>query len=194
MTARIAPTPTVLADRGRPRKSMLVREQQLNGLLRVALKTIAIHGPSTSMDDIARAAGMSKPLIYTLCGSKSGFSAAMVDYVFGDMLSTIAGSTEEFPVRLTQAIDGIATAVAHNVDVYRFLVDRHTLANQPLLTTLAPLISKIFEVEKTPAEIGITPVLAMIFSGLECWILDENRIPQNIFVERMTKMLSTALA
>ncbi|WP_216912228.1 TetR/AcrR family transcriptional regulator [Nocardia noduli] len=193
MTARIAYTPTILADRGRPRKSVLVRERQRTALLRIALETIAVHGPSTSMDDIAKAAGMSKPLIYTLCGSKSGFSAALVAYVFGDMLSSTAGSTEELPVRLTQAINGIATAVVHNVDVYRFLVDRHTLANQPLFTTLAPPISKILGIEDTPAEIGITPLLAMIFSGLECWILDENRVPQDIFVERLTNMLSTAL-
>mgnify|MGYP000935781219 CR=1 FL=1 len=50
--------------RGRPRKSAADRNDQRRRIVESARTTIGAHGPSTSIGDIAAAAGVSKPLIY----------------------------------------------------------------------------------------------------------------------------------
>jgi AcrR family transcriptional regulator len=61
----------------RPPSGRLARAQRESLMLRSAGEAFATHGfHGTSMDDIARAAGITKPMLYRYFGSKEGLYAA----------------------------------------------------------------------------------------------------------------------
>ena len=72
--------------RGRPRKSAADRNDQRRRIVESARTTIGAHGPSTSIGDIAAAAGVSKPLIYETFGDKAGLADAIAADLVAELI------------------------------------------------------------------------------------------------------------
>ena len=63
--------------RGRPPKSAEERAAQRERLVDGAMAAVRTHGPDVSMDDLAAAAGVSKPVLYDTFGDKRGLADAV---------------------------------------------------------------------------------------------------------------------
>ncbi len=73
----------------------LTGEQRRSQLLEVAAGLFAERGyQATTMDDVAEAAGVTKPLLYQHFNSKKDLYLELVDEVAGRILSAIAGADE----------------------------------------------------------------------------------------------------
>lgn len=71
----------------------LTGEQRRTQLLEVAARLFAERGyQATTMDDVAEAAGVTKPLLYQHFNSKKDLYLELVDEVAGRILSAIAGA------------------------------------------------------------------------------------------------------
>jgi AcrR family transcriptional regulator len=87
--SRIEQVPEAIARR-------LPADQRREQLLEVALRLFAVRGfAATTMDDIAAAAGVTKPLLYQHFDSKRALYLELVDSVARDMLVAIDKATSE---------------------------------------------------------------------------------------------------
>jgi AcrR family transcriptional regulator len=115
-----APRPAV----GRPPKRLPARKRRQQ-LLDVALRVFAAKGyAATTMDDIAEAAGVTKPLLYQHFASKRALYLELVDAVAQDLLQAIAQSTAGAAGPRQQVEAGFAAyfrLVVHHADAFRLL-------------------------------------------------------------------------
>ena len=96
----------------------LTAEQRRHQLYAVALELFAQRGyRSTTMDDIAEAAGVTKPLLYQHFSSKRALYLELVDSIAQDLLSAIR--------RAVMRADGPRQQVEHGFAAYFRLVVAH---------------------------------------------------------------------
>jgi AcrR family transcriptional regulator len=138
----------------------LPADQRREQLLEVALRLFAVRGfAATTMDDIAAAAGVTKPLLYQHFDSKRALYLELVDSVARDMLVAIGEATS--------AADGPRQQVEAGMAAYFELVVEHQSAFKILFGSDVPddpeLSSALRRVEDTVAE----AVDALIDAGLD---------------------------
>jgi AcrR family transcriptional regulator len=103
----------------------LPADQRREQLLDVALRLFAARGfAATTMDEIAAAAGVTKPLLYQHFASKRALYLELVDSVARDMLLAISGATSEASGPRQQVEAGFAAyfdLVVTHQDAFRVL-------------------------------------------------------------------------
>ena len=116
---------------GRPEKTEEERRARRDELLDAAVDAIRRHGPHVSMEDLARQAGVTKPILYRNFGHRDGLTAALATR-FADGLQhtliTAMGSGTDARETLVKTIDAYLSFVERDPEVYRFLV-RHLTAS-----------------------------------------------------------------
>lgn len=140
-----------------PRLSAAERRRQL---FSVALSLFAERGyAATTMEEIADAAGVTKPLLYQHFSSKRSLYAELVDSVAGEMLDAVGAATAAAAGPREQVEDGFAayfTMVVTHETAFRLLYARTHPGDEELNGALA-------RVEDAMAE-AIDPLIA---AGLE---------------------------
>ena len=132
-------------------------------LLDVARHVFAEHGyHPTSMNDIAEAAGVTKPVLYQHFRSKRQLYMVLLDDVGGQLLEAIAEATTTAPGPREQVESGFRayfSFVAENEDAFRVLFGGGTRRdeefNEKVLQveeTIAEAIADLIEVEGLDAE------------------------------------------
>lgn len=112
---------------GRPEPTDQEREARREVLLDAAVEAIRRHGPRVSMEELGRAAGVTKPILYRHFGHRDGLTTALATRFVGRLQSTleasmtIGGSPRD---RLEATIDAYLAFVESDPEVYRFLVAR----------------------------------------------------------------------
>lgn len=115
---------------GRPEKTEEERRARRDELLDAAVEAIRGHGPGVSMEDLARAAGVTKPILYRHFGHRDGLTAALATRFADGLQSTLLaamGSGSDARETLVKTIDAYLSFVERDPEVYRFLV-RHLSA------------------------------------------------------------------
>src|SRR5437588_11522378 len=77
-------------------------------LLDAASAAVRREGPGASMDDIAREAGITKPIIYRAFGDRDGLTNAVADLFAGELRDVLQTAITQAPSdrgRVTAAID-----------------------------------------------------------------------------------------
>ncbi len=112
---------------GRPEPTEEEREARRDALLDAAVGAIRKHGPDVSMEDLARAAGVTKPILYRNFGHRDGMTTALATRFATGLASTlesamVAGNAPR--ETLEKTIDAYLEFVERDPEVYRFLVRR----------------------------------------------------------------------
>jgi AcrR family transcriptional regulator len=106
------------------------RADRRDQLLETAQRVFTEHGYGpTSMDDVAEAAGVTKPVLYDHFGSKDGLLAAVVERSGQEMLDATTGAV--------QGLDP-ETALRQGLTAFFTYVDQHAGAWTLLLREVAP--------------------------------------------------------
>src|SRR5437762_12118353 len=91
------------------RKQKLTAADRRAQLLEVGRAVFASHGyEATTLDEVARKAGVTKPIIYEHFGSKDGLYAAIVDREMDDLVRRVSVSIAEGSARVR--VEGAAAA------------------------------------------------------------------------------------
>ena len=108
----------------------MTRADRRDQLLDTAQQVFTEHGYApTSMDDVADAAGVTKPVLYDHFGSKDGLLAAVIERSGQQMLDATTGAV--------QGLDP-ETALRHGLTAFFRYVDEHAGAWTLLLREVAP--------------------------------------------------------
>lgn len=112
------------------------RAQRREELLDAAAAVIRRDGPGVSMVDIAAEAGITKPIIYSHFGDKSGLAAALGGRFSSELTARLASVDEHQPdtrAALAEAIDAWISFIEDEPELYRFLT-RGTLGKADRFT------------------------------------------------------------
>jgi AcrR family transcriptional regulator len=118
---------------GRPEPTEEEREARRTALLDAAVGAIRKHGPDASMEDLAKAAGVTKPILYRHFGHRDGLTTALATRFAKGLEETLttamaAGSAPR--ETLEKTIDAYLAFVERDPEVYRFLVRRLLVHDQ----------------------------------------------------------------
>ena len=120
--------------------------QRREELLEAADRVVRRDGPATSMNDIAREAGITKPILYKHFGDKGGLYQALAErYVRSllDELRSALGAETEPQARIRRTIDAYLAFVEREQEIYNFLMHRAVTERPEARATVADFIRQL---------------------------------------------------
>ncbi|NHU84438.1 TetR/AcrR family transcriptional regulator [Kocuria sp. JC486] len=122
----------------RPRSPRMPRAQRRAQLLAVALEAFSLHGyHKASMDDIAEAAGVSKPVLYQHFPGKRELYLALVDDNLEGLAARLIEALRSSPVNRTRVESMLSVYfdfVADQPQAYRLIFESDLLADPEIRT------------------------------------------------------------
>ncbi|MFL6206063.1 MAG: TetR/AcrR family transcriptional regulator [Acidimicrobiales bacterium] len=169
---------------GRPPRSAEARAAQRTRLVDAAMDAIRAHGPDVSVDDMAAAAGVSKPVLYAEFGDKVGIGEAIA-VVLGErgerevIEEMSRGGRLEMRAALSAAINRFMDIVIDEPEIYAFILrsirtsDKGLLDNA-LIRTLEGRFQQVAAVLVPAADPDLVDVIAagtfgFILASVESW-------------------------
>jgi AcrR family transcriptional regulator len=170
---------------GRPPGPPSDPEQRRAELIEAAARAIRRIGPHASMTEIAREAGLTKPILYSHFGDKAGLGVALAERFTQAMVPEVLGAlqAERAPIESVRgAISAFIAFVEAEPDVYRFLVRGIASADaafveQYLVQSFGLQIARVLrtglldaDADSGPSELWSFAILGAVFAGAEWWL------------------------
>jgi AcrR family transcriptional regulator len=175
-------TPT--RRRGRPPRTEAQRAAQRRRLIDAAMDAIRSGGPDVSIDDLAAAAGVSKPVLYDEFGGKLGVADAiavvLAEQVERDVLDELTRArTFDIEVAMGAIVGALVTLIDDEPQLYQFLVrsirtsDRGFLDNAlvRVIHERAALVMGLLGPSLHPDHLAVLTdgVFGFLFAAVESW-------------------------
>ncbi|MCW2785467.1 MAG: TetR/AcrR family transcriptional regulator [Marmoricola sp.] len=188
----------------------VARADREGQILDIACRAFGTAGyASTSVADIAEAAGISKPLIYNYFGSKEGLHALCVEHAAAVLWAEFERSSASGTVGLARAVvtlDGMFRALAPQPWMWRLVFDPTAPPEGASREALAAYEARLF----TLGEDGVSELMRLAgntdqddtsamhavwesaFRALVGWWLDHPEVSPEQMSQRCVRMFSTA--
>jgi AcrR family transcriptional regulator len=188
---------------GRPPGPTRDKAERRAELLDAATEVIRQRGPDASMNELAAAAGITKPILYSHFGDKAGLVTALADRAVEELNQTLAvglatGGTARDRMRAT--IDAFVGYIEREPQMYRFLV-RGALGSDTgvdeleLVARIANQITVVLGAalraagaDSGPAELWAYAIVGAAFFGAEWW-LSRPVLARTALVDDLTRIL-----
>ena len=177
-------------------------------LLGAAIEVIRREGPGASMDQMAAAAGVTKPILYRHFGDRAGlvdaisaFSLSLLDATLDDVLRADVAPRE----LVASAIDAYLRFVESEPEVYRFLVQRAVpeTGSAATIDDFVGQISRRIAVvlgeglraggsDSGPAEVWAYGMVGMVHVAGDWW-LRRRSLPRARVCEYLTRLVCDGL-
>jgi AcrR family transcriptional regulator len=189
---------------GRPPRSPEVRAAQRTRLLDACMAAIRRGGPDVSVDEMAAAAEVSKPVLYAEFGDKYGIGEAIAveltqrsERVLMDSLAT-TGSLE-VTTALRLGVTGFIDIVTNEPEIYQFIVrsirsnDRGLLDNSLVRSLQArfELVAGLLAPDADPALLRVIAhgTFGFMVAAVESWLASQAP-PRDELVENLVTVLA----
>lgn len=124
------------------------REQRRLELLETAADVVRREGPFVSMEQIAAACGITKPIIYRHFGDRDGLVQAMAERFVGDLLVAVGPAMHQDadPVDLlTSTFDAFLTLLEAEHNLYRFILSQAGSNGMVLAGLISEEVARVIE-------------------------------------------------
>lgn len=175
------------------------REARRAELVTAVTDLIRREGPFVSMEQMAAACGVTKPILYRHFGDREGLVAELAHVFVDDLLAMLAQTIT--PGRsalelLAATTDGYLAIIERDPDVYRFITTNVGAGRLDLMATLiieqiAVVIERILaerDLPTEPARTWAAGLVGMVHFAAGQWI-DDDDVPRAVVVERLTSLL-----
>jgi AcrR family transcriptional regulator len=101
------------------------RAEKRARLLEAAITVVRREGPGVSMDEIAREAGVTKPIVYRAFGDREGLTQAVADRFAAELAEALQTAISEAPddrTRVARTIDVYLRFIETDPAIVRFLI------------------------------------------------------------------------
>ncbi|WP_425457081.1 TetR/AcrR family transcriptional regulator [Amycolatopsis cihanbeyliensis] len=194
------------ARRDRWRKHRIARRAEF---VEAALSALAAHGPELGMDDVAAAAGVTKPVLYRHFEDKADLFLALGQRGTEMLLERLipAINTELAPLpRIRMAIDAFFGLIEEHPNLYRLLA-RRSFADKTIdadvvaedkeiiataLTALFGDYMRTFSMDSGAAEPWAYGLVGMVQNTGEWW-LERRSMSRDAIVEYLTQLIWAAI-
>jgi AcrR family transcriptional regulator len=178
------------------------RRQQL---LDAAVDTIRRNGPAATMEQLGKAGGVTKPILYRHFGDRDGLISAIATHFAAELLSNVQGSlsgTEGDPrLLLRSTVDAYLSFIERDTNLYRFLIqqpsDALRGAGSPaaLIGEIARSVAVVVGeqlraagLDSGPAEPWAYGIVGLVHMAGDWW-LDHRTMPRERLTEYLTSLL-----
>jgi AcrR family transcriptional regulator len=200
------PTSPGDARRDRWRKHRIARRAEF---VEAALRALDEHGPEMGMEDVAAAAGVTKPVLYRHFEDKADLHLALgqrgTDLLFQRLIPAINAELAPVP-RIRMALDAFFSVIEEHPNLYRLLA-RRPASEQPLdsdvvaedkeliataLTALLGDYMRMFAMDSGAAEPWAYGIVGMVQNTGDWW-LDKRTMSRDSVVEYLTQIIWAAI-
>ena len=205
-TAKAGEASTGDARRDRWRKHRVERRAEF---VEAALKALDEHGPDLAMEDVAVAAGVTKPVLYRHFEDKADLYVALgqrgTEILFSRLVPAINAELAPVP-RIRMALDAFFTVIEEHPNLYRLLA-RDTFTERPansdvvaedkelIATALSALLGdymRMFGMDSGAAEPWAYGIVGMVQNTGEWW-LERRSMSRDSVVEYLTQIIWAAI-
>ncbi|WP_019816580.1 TetR/AcrR family transcriptional regulator [Saccharomonospora saliphila] len=194
------------ARRDRWRKHRIARRAEF---VEAALRALDEHGPELGMEDVAAAAGVTKPVLYRHFEDKSDLYLALgqrgTEILFERLIPAINAELAPVP-RIRMALDAFFSVIEEHPNLYRLLarksftdrpVDADVVAEdkQVIATALTALLGdymRMLNMDSGAAEPWAHGIVGMVQNTGEWW-LDKRTMSRDSVVEYLTRIIWAAI-
>jgi len=177
-------------------------------LLASVIACVRERGPQVSMDELARAGGVSKPVLYDVFGDRRGIAIAvaseLADTVERDLWASVSSSHPE-PAGLIRGLVTTVLDIVHDdTNLYRFTVQDLRasgagLLDNPLAARLHDRASVLIARGSPALGAGTASILAdglfgFLLAATESWLAQGARVGRDSLVEHLSTALHAAWA
>lgn len=195
---------TARAEHRQQRRERRVhRADRREELLDAAIDGLRKHGPNASMDQLAAAAGITKPILYRHFGDRFGLANAIAERFGGELERALvaAASKENSNTRsvLVEVVDAFVGHIERDPAVYRFLVqgaNRDVVQVSEFLGNISNYIAAaIGEQQRSAgrdsggAEVIARGVVSFVHAAGDWWV-DHQTMPRARLVAYMADFLN----
>lgn len=198
---------TVPRRRGRPPRTEAQRADQRARLLAAAKATIRAGGPDVPVEEMAAAAGVSKPVLYDEFGGRLGVADAVavslaeqVQLTVAAELATAGGFDIDTVVR--RIVGALVSVIEDEPELYAFLVrsirssDRRFLDNAlvRVVHDQGSMLISLIAPGTTPAALDVltSGLFGFVFAAVEAWV--ETKEPdRETLVELLSEIIRTGI-
>ena len=193
---------------GRPRGPSVDRAARREELLDAAARAIRRVGASASMEQLAAEAGITKPILYSHFGDKSGLASALADRFASDIRTTllsVLNRPQEERAMLRATVDAFIGFVEAEPEIFRFLLygafrSTESLPQRQLFAELGEQITAIVGAaldragsNAAAAEPWAYSMLGAALATAEWW-LERQTMSRNEVVDHVTDLLWAGLS
>lgn len=177
------------------------RARRRESYLDAAIAVISDEGPSASMEAIAQAAGVSKPILYRHFGDREGLVEALAERFVGrlaDRLESILTSEGDPVDLLRRSIDVYVDTIEDDPSLYRFLTARippRGAALSSLVDRLAAVIARTLAeglraagLDTAAARPWSYGIVGMVHLAGDDWVA-RPAMPRRELVDDLTRLL-----
>ncbi|MCU1351837.1 MAG: TetR family transcriptional regulator [Acidimicrobiales bacterium] len=184
------------------------RAERRAGLLEAAIDVVRRDGAGVSMEAMATAAGVTKPILYRHFGDRDGLITAMAaEFVQGltERLSTTLGAASLVEPReaLHAGIEAYVSFIDSDTELYRFLVQQDNRRGGQTVAALADELARRVAVvvgemltatgrDSGPAEAWAYGIVGMVHMAGDWW-LERQTMTRTRLVEELTRLLWSGL-
>ncbi|MGV3759680.1 MAG: TetR family transcriptional regulator [Actinomycetota bacterium] len=180
------------------------RSRRREELLERAIDAIRDLGPAATMEQLASAGDVTKPILYRHFGDRDGLIEAIAEHFAQALFATLVDSLQtsaEPRLLLDQTVAAYVAYVEADPDLYWFLVQRphprgeHRTPIGPLVDRVAPRVAEV--VGERMAELGQDPaaalpwaygIVGLVHQATQWWLRDAP-MPREAFVGHLTDLL-----
>jgi AcrR family transcriptional regulator len=186
------------------------RDARRAELLTAAIEAIRAIGPGVTMEQLATAGGVTKPILYRHFGDRDGLISAVAEVFATDVLDRVQGSlgAESGPRDLlVSTVDSYVSFIERDPHLYRFLIQHIAAKSQAATLPMNGLIDQIsrsvalvigeqlrsFGIDSGPAEPWAYGIVGMVHQAGDWW-LDHQTMPRARLVEYIASLLWDGLS
>ena len=185
------------------------RELRRNQLLEAAIREIRTHGPGVTMEQLAKAGGVTKPILYRHFGDRDGLITAIAERFSVELLTSVQEPLRSrgYPRELLDStVDGYVAFLERDPYLYEFLMQQASVRNGrhtpigSLVDVVARQIAQISREQLVAAgrDAGAAVPWAYGTVGLvhtaTNWWLEDQTMSRERFVRYLTDLLWDGLA
>lgn len=194
---------------GRPPRTDEERRLVRDRLLASVIACVRERGPHVSVDELARASGVSKPVLYDVFGDRRGIAAAvageLADMIERDVWASLSASYPPEPASLVRGlVAAVIDLAGDDTNLYHFTVQDLRasgagLLDNPLAARLHERASALIALGSPTLGAGVVSIIAnglfgFLLAATESWLARGQRVSRDALVERLTVALLAAWA
>lgn len=194
-------------DRGRNGREVhreAQREERRSGLLDAAIQEIRVTGPGATMEQLAKAGGVTKPILYRHFGDRDGLIDAIAQRFSADLISSVTAplQTETYPKGLLDSTIGAYVGfLERDPYLYGFLIQQSSTRSgqrtpiSSLVSVVSDQLALVVEEQLRAAgrDTGVAVAWAYSIVGLvhqaTVWWLRDGTMPRERFLGYISDLL-----
>ncbi|MCK2239837.1 MULTISPECIES: TetR/AcrR family transcriptional regulator [unclassified Crossiella] len=187
-----------------PRRRRMAPAARRAELVETAIRVITTHGAGISMDQLAAAAGVSKPLLYHYFYDKAGLLKAAGERATELMLARLRPALAELRgvgVRerwIHGAVEAYLAVITEHQWLYRFTVSNAAIgkhaAPDPIIAALADVLGEIPGLRPSPPPDPVRYALAGMVQAVCHWWLEHRRPGRAQLLAQLSRMIEHTVA